>query len=159
MRLRRPCGAIREKAKRLCKKGLLDGKNAPRCQSIKPDPQDFDEVKSNYCRKHHITIAELCARFERDNQLASELYRLALAATAHKIAHGLTNGCALECGVGFRQLRTCRRRRPGQLCAITGPLLVHSITLSALATSAGGTESPSCLAVLRLMDNSNLVTW
>jgi len=42
MRLRRPCGAIREKAKRLCKKGLLDGKNAPRGQSIKPDPQDFD---------------------------------------------------------------------------------------------------------------------
>ena len=38
-------------------------------------------------------------------------------------------------------------------------LLVHSITLSAVATSAGGTESPSCLAVLRLMDNSNLVTW
>ena len=28
----------------------------------------------------------------------------------------LTNGCALECGVGFRQLRTCRRTRPGQLC-------------------------------------------
>jgi len=26
----------------------------------------------------------------------------------------LTNGCALECGVGFRQLRTCRRTRPGQ---------------------------------------------
>ena len=23
----------------------------------------------------------------------------------------------LECGVGFRQLRTCRRKRPGQLCA------------------------------------------
>ena len=44
-------------------------------------------------------------------------------------------------------------------CPNTGPLLVHSITLSALATSAGGTESPSCLAVLRLMDNSNLVTW
>ena len=29
----------------------------------------------------------------------------------------LTNGCALECGVGFRQLRTCRRTGPGQLCA------------------------------------------
>src|SRR6478609_1938732 len=29
----------------------------------------------------------------------------------------LTNGCALECGVGFRLLRTCRRTRPGQLCA------------------------------------------
>jgi hypothetical protein len=43
--------------------------------------------------------------------------------------------------------------------ANTRPLLVHSITLSALATSAGGTESPRCLAVLRLMDNSNLVTW
>jgi hypothetical protein len=25
----------------------------------------------------------------------------------------------LECGVGFRQLRTCRRTRPGQLCAIS----------------------------------------
>ena len=24
------------------------------------------------------------------------------------------------CGVGFRQLRTCRRTRPGQLCATTG---------------------------------------
>ena len=23
----------------------------------------------------------------------------------------------LACGVGFRQLRTCRRTRPGQLCA------------------------------------------
>src|SRR4030081_3332337 len=43
--------------------------------------------------------------------------------------------------------------------AITGPLLVQSITLSAPARSTGGTESPSCLAVLRLMDNSNLVTW
>ncbi len=29
----------------------------------------------------------------------------------------LTDGCALECGVGFRQLRTCRRTRPGQLWA------------------------------------------
>ena len=36
----------------------------------------------------------------------------------------LTNGCALECGVGFRQLRTCRRTRPGQLCAITGSQLI-----------------------------------
>ena len=88
MRLRRPCGAIREKAKRLCKKGLLDGKNAPRCQSIKPDPQDFHEVTSDYCRKHHITIAELCARFERDNQLTSELYRLALAAKLTRLRMG-----------------------------------------------------------------------
>jgi hypothetical protein len=93
MRLRRPCGAIREKAKRLCKKGLLDGKNAPRCQSIKPDPQDFDEVKSNYCRKHHVTIAELCARFERDNQLASELYRLALAAKLTRLRSREADSC------------------------------------------------------------------
>jgi hypothetical protein len=33
---------------------------------------------------------------------------------------GLTNGCALEGGVGFRQLRTCRRTRPGQLSARSG---------------------------------------
>ena len=26
----------------------------------------------------------------------------------------------LECGVGFRQLRTCRRTRPGQLCTKLG---------------------------------------
>jgi hypothetical protein len=26
----------------------------------------------------------------------------------------------LECGVGFRQLRTCRRTRPGELCATSG---------------------------------------
>jgi hypothetical protein len=93
MRLQRPCGAIREKAKRLCKKGLLDGKNAPRCQSIKPDPQDFDEVKSNYCRKNHVTIAELCARFERDNQLASELYRLALAAKLTRLRSREADSC------------------------------------------------------------------
>ena len=93
MRLQRPCGAIREKAKRLCKKGLLDGKNAPRCQSFKPDPQDFDEVKSNYCRKHHVTIAELCARFERDNQLASELYRLALAAKLTRLRSREADSC------------------------------------------------------------------
>jgi hypothetical protein len=31
----------------------------------------------------------------------------------------LANGCALECGVGFRQW-TCRRTRPGQLCATNG---------------------------------------
>jgi len=90
---RRSCGAIREKAKRFCKKGLLDGKNAPRCQSIKPDPQDFDEVKSNHCRKHHVTIAELCARFKRDNQLASELYRLALAAKLTRLRSREADSC------------------------------------------------------------------
>jgi hypothetical protein len=36
---------------------------------------------------------------------------------------------------------------------------VHSMMLSALARSEGGTDRPSCLAVLRLIDNSNLVAW
>jgi transposase len=78
-RLRRSCGAIRLKAKQLRKEGLLKDKKVLRSRLIKPNPQDFDEVKRDYCRKHHITIAELCARFERDNQLAAELYRLAQA--------------------------------------------------------------------------------
>ena len=79
--LHRSRGAVRVRAKQLCKEGLLESKNATRRgQSIKPDVQDFDEVKRNYCRKHHITIAELGARFERDDQLAAGLYRLALAA-------------------------------------------------------------------------------
>ena len=78
--LRRSRSAIRSKARRSCKKGLLEGKNALRGQSIKPDAQDFDEVKTDYCRTHHITIAQLCARLEGSNQLPAELYRLALAA-------------------------------------------------------------------------------
>ena len=48
----------------------------------------------------------------------------------------------LECGVGFRQLRTCRRTRPGRLCArISG----HSISSSAQARAAHSdtTVSPS----------------
>jgi len=63
----------------LRKEGLLKDKKVLRSRLIKPNPQDFDEVKRDYCRKHHITIAELCARFERNNQLAAELYRLAQA--------------------------------------------------------------------------------
>jgi len=74
-RLRRSCGSVLGKAKQLQKKGLLGDKNVSR-----PDPQDFDKVQRDYCREHNITIADLCARFEGDNQLAAELYRLALAA-------------------------------------------------------------------------------
>ena len=37
-------------------------------------------MKMDYCRKHHIDDAQLSARFEADNQLAAELYRLAQAA-------------------------------------------------------------------------------
>src|SRR4029077_7248676 len=38
----------------------------------------------------------------------------------------LTNGCVLECGVRFRQLRTCRRTRPGQRADLwpTSPTMV-----------------------------------
>ena len=94
--LHRSRGAVRARARRLCREGLLESKNATRRgQSIKPDPQDFDEVKTDYCRKHHITIAELGARFERDDRLAAELYRLALAAKLtrrHSRPVGLVGG-------------------------------------------------------------------
>ena len=84
--LRRPYSTMRSKVRELCKKGLLESKNAGRRgRSIKPDPQDFDEVKRDYCRKHHITVAELGARFERDGQLAAKLYRLALEARLTRV--------------------------------------------------------------------------
>jgi hypothetical protein len=34
----------------------------------------------------------------------------------------------LECGVGFRQLRTCRRTRPGQLCATCGRNSIENLS-------------------------------
>jgi transposase len=76
-RLNRRRETIYAKAKWLHKKGVLEDKDFPRSRPINPDPQDFDEVKRDYCRKHHITVAELCARLERDTQFAAELYRLA----------------------------------------------------------------------------------
>jgi len=82
--LNRQRQAIYSKAKWLQKKGLLEDKDFPRSRPINPGPQDFDEVKRDYCRKHHITIAELCARFEGNDQLAGELYRLAQAAKLTK---------------------------------------------------------------------------
>ena len=80
MRLNRHREAIYYKAKWLHKKGLLEDKDFPRTRPINPGPQDFDEVKRNYCREHHITIAELCARLGSDDHLAADLYRLAQAA-------------------------------------------------------------------------------
>ena len=78
-RLHRPWGSVHVKAKQLLEKGLLEAKDTPR-QSIKPDLQDFNEGRMDYCRKHNITIAELGARLEGDDQLRAEFYRLALAA-------------------------------------------------------------------------------
>ena len=74
----------------------------------------------------------------------------------------LTNGC----GVGFRQLRTCRRTRPGQLCdrscreqmqQMKWRLFAYSITSSAVASSDCDTVRPSMSAVCALMTSSNLV--
>jgi hypothetical protein len=59
---------------------------------VKPDPRDFDEVKRDYCRKHRITIAELGARFKRDDQLAAALYRQAQAAKPTRLRSGRVGG-------------------------------------------------------------------
>jgi hypothetical protein len=58
-------------------------------------------VKKDYCRKHHITIAELSARMESDDQLVAELYRLAQAA---KLTRPETDN---------RPVSLVRRQRPG----------------------------------------------
>ena len=55
---------------------------------IRPDLQDFDEVKRDYCRQHHIDIAKLNARLETDDRLAAELYQLAQAAKFNRKAAG-----------------------------------------------------------------------
>src|SRR5258707_15893531 len=47
---------------------------------------------------------------------------------------------------------------PTSQCGHNRKWTVYSITLSALASSVAGTASPSALAVLRLIDNSNLET-
>ena len=52
---------------------------------LKPDKQDFEAVKTDYCRQHQITVAELSARFEQNDQLVAELYRLAQAAKCRRI--------------------------------------------------------------------------
>ena len=67
----------------------------------------------------------------------------------------------LECGVGFRQLRTCRRTRPGELCATRRHMqrsktAVYSITSSARASSVGGTVRPSMLRGLGIDDQLEL---
>ena len=79
-RLHRAYGSVYTKAKQLREEGFLEAKDTWQSRSIKPDLQDFDEVKVDYCRKHNITIAELCARLKDDDQLMAELYRLAHAA-------------------------------------------------------------------------------
>ena len=88
--LHRSPESIKDKAKKLRQTGLLKGPRGWRkkidegrstINSIKPDLQDFDAVKMDYCRKHQIDIAQLNARLASDNGLAAELFRLAQAAT------------------------------------------------------------------------------
>jgi len=80
--LHRSRHSVCDKAKWLRDKGLLEGtKNRQNAeQSVKPDQQDFDAVKMDYCRNHHIDIVQLNVRFGSDNRLAADLYRLAQAA-------------------------------------------------------------------------------
>ena len=78
--LHRSRAVITERVKRLRERGLLKAKNPPRCRSIKPDPQDFNKAKRDYCWKHGIKLVELCARLEGNDQLTAELYALAQAA-------------------------------------------------------------------------------
>ena len=96
-RLHRSPSATRERARQLLRDGVLEGTMASHnilvgtgsmIRPIRPDLQDFDEVKRDYCRQHHIDIAQLNARFESDHRLAAELYRLAQTAKFNRLAVG-----------------------------------------------------------------------
>jgi hypothetical protein len=62
---------------------------------------------------------ELVPLAEKLLEVPQELVRTDLDLELSKVA-SVDQRMRLECGVCFRQLRTCRRTRPGQLCAITG---------------------------------------
>jgi hypothetical protein len=79
--LHRSPQAIGAKVTYLREKGLMERPVRP----ITPDRKDFDAAKANYCRKHHIDDAQLSARFKADNQLAAELYQLAIAAKTTRL--------------------------------------------------------------------------
>ena len=96
-RLHRSPSATRERARQLIRDGVLEGTMASHnilvgtgsmTRPIRPDLQDFDEVKRDYCRQHHIDIAKLNARLETDDRLAAELYQLAQAAKFNREAVG-----------------------------------------------------------------------
>ena len=80
--LHRSRHSVCDKAKWLRDRGFLEGTKDRRnaMQSVKPDQQDFDAAKMDYCRNHQIDITQLSARFASDNRLAADLYRLAQAA-------------------------------------------------------------------------------
>jgi hypothetical protein len=90
--LRRSRQSVANKAGWMRRKGLLEMKRAQptkKWQSrtpLKPDKQDFEAVKMDYCRQHQITVAELSARFEQDDQLVAKLYRLAQVAKRRRLS-------------------------------------------------------------------------
>ena len=86
--LHRSPQAIGAKATYLREKGLMERPVRP----ITPDRKDFNAVKTDYCLKHHIDEAQLCARFKADNQLAAKLYQLAVAAKATRFYYAETEG-------------------------------------------------------------------
>jgi DNA-binding Lrp family transcriptional regulator len=95
--LHRSPSATRERARQLIRDGVLEGTMASHnilvgtgsmIRPIRPDLQDFNQVKRDYCLEHHIDIAQLNARFESDHRLAAELYRLAQAAKFNRKAAG-----------------------------------------------------------------------
>jgi hypothetical protein len=85
--LHRTHTAIRGRVAYLRKKGLLlKAKRMPRNPSIKPDPQDLDKAKRDYCHKQNISLAKLGVRLERKGKLVAELYRLAQAAKLTRLS-------------------------------------------------------------------------
>ena len=84
-RLHRAYGSVCTKAKQLREEGFLEAKDTQQSRSIKPDLQDFDEVKVDYCRKHNITIAELCARLQRRRPAYGGVVSAGARGQAHKI--------------------------------------------------------------------------
>jgi hypothetical protein len=93
---------------------LLAARSTARTRSARPPPR----------RKKIASLAttrKLAAR-SRPTQLAAASSGKASggAAVALSKVQSVDQRMRLECVVGFRQLRTCRRTRPGQLCARTG---------------------------------------
>jgi hypothetical protein len=75
--LRRSGNSVIFRARRLS----LERKHVPRSAPVKPDPQDFDAVKRDYCQNHGIDMVALIARLAKDDRLAAALFRLAQATT------------------------------------------------------------------------------
>ena len=69
--LHRSRHSVCDKAKWLRDNGLLEGTKNHAGQSVKPDQQDFDAVKMDYCRNHQIDFAQLNARFASNTHCRS----------------------------------------------------------------------------------------